>query len=151
MLHETIAGEELLPRKSLHKSNKIKSGVFQMSGITLEKRIEGSQFFASPNHLAHWAFAPAIGLLQSVRPLMPAPAARTGGKIQVLCRRDDGRICRPGRCCSRGAQAAARDQRIAFRAGARRRHCAPLGSMGVKFYDVIGDTVCGSARSASLR
>mgnify|MGYP001565081471 FL=1 len=27
-LHETIAGEELLPRKSLHKSSKIKSGGF---------------------------------------------------------------------------------------------------------------------------
>lgn len=39
----------------------------------IEVAMEGSQFFASPNHLAYWAFAAAIGLLQSVRPLIPAP------------------------------------------------------------------------------
>jgi len=39
----------------------------------IEVAMEGLQFFASPNHLAYWAFAVAIGLLQSVRPRMPAP------------------------------------------------------------------------------
>lgn len=39
----------------------------------IEVAMEGLQFFASPNHLAYWGFAAAIGLLQSARPLMPSP------------------------------------------------------------------------------
>ncbi len=39
----------------------------------IEVAVEGPQFFASPNHLAYWGFAAAMGLLQSARPRLPAP------------------------------------------------------------------------------
>lgn len=38
----------------------------------IEVAMEGPRFFDSPNHLAYWGFAAAIGLLQSVRPLAPS-------------------------------------------------------------------------------
>jgi hypothetical protein len=45
MLHETIAGEELLPRKSLHKSSKIKSGVF----CTVRATVKLNFSYANPS------------------------------------------------------------------------------------------------------
>jgi class 3 adenylate cyclase len=47
----------------------------------IEIGIEGTDFFASPNHLAYWGFAAAIGLLQSIRPAMPHVLR---GPVQVI-------------------------------------------------------------------
>ena len=47
----------------------------------IEIGIEGTEFFASPNHLAYWGFAAAIGLLQSIRPAIPRPLR---GPVQVI-------------------------------------------------------------------
>jgi class 3 adenylate cyclase len=47
----------------------------------IEVGIEGMKFFASPNHLAYWGYAAAIGLLQAIRPAIPRPLR---GPVQVI-------------------------------------------------------------------
>lgn len=41
-----------------------------------EAPLEGLGFFAAPNHVAYWAFARAIGLLQAAQPHVPRRAAQ---------------------------------------------------------------------------
>ena len=47
----------------------------------IEVSIEGGGFFASPNHLAYWAYGAAIGFLQWLRAAMPGIGR---GTIQVI-------------------------------------------------------------------
>ena len=52
----------------------------------IEVSIEGAHFFESPNHIAYWLFAFAIGALQTIGPCLPRWAAATARVCEDVVR-----------------------------------------------------------------
>lgn len=66
-----LSRRELSPRPHRFLGNLIGPAIYTL----IEVSLEGVRFFESPNHLAYWFFALAIGILQAVGPHLPPLAA----------------------------------------------------------------------------